>query len=130
MENTYGLYIDNNCIDEVVIKSSDKELRHVDNVELYQKGLAEYFFRMRMGYGKIMEEKEFDIHLMTPNTDEEPDMDRFFNEGLCPACGSVDYSRSDNMDEKVGDDWTELFIYFQCTECWFEWTLEYQLKEV
>lgn len=62
MKNTFGLFIDNLCIDEVLIDSEgDDEV---------QQGAAEYFFRMRMGYNKIMEEKGFEIHLMTPNTDE------------------------------------------------------------
>lgn len=65
MKNTFGLFIDNLCIDEVLIDSEgDDEV---------QQGAAEYFFRMRMGYNKIMEEKGFEIFLMTDNTDEELD---------------------------------------------------------
>lgn len=53
MRNAFGLYIDNLYIDEVEIDSEGD-----DNLQI---GAAEYFFRIRMGHNKIMEEKGFEI---------------------------------------------------------------------
>jgi len=111
----FGLFIDGLLVDETNLDESNPD--H-----------AEDLFLNEFGWKDKIKGRHYQIIHMTDNTDEV-DIGKFFDEGLCPNCESVDYERVDDMSQHIGHDWKQIQVDFHCHGCQFSWSLLYKLED-